>query len=65
MDLSVRLAAHWLAAYTLDIANVRQRSVFRLSKEAFRRAMQERQFLTEQCGTLFGHSLDQVLQHGP
>ena len=64
MELPVRLAKYWLTAYPLIITDVRQCSVFRLCEETFRRSMQECQLLTEQRGSLFGQSLDQVLQHG-
>jgi hypothetical protein len=52
------------ATYTLQIAGLRQGSIFRLHEKALRRAMQQFQLLAKQYGPFFWQRLNQVYQHG-
>ena len=64
LDLPVGLVVPWLAAHTLEIADVRQGAIFRFREKALRRSMQQLQFLTQHRGTLLRQRLNQVFQHG-
>ena len=59
-----RLAVRVLSANSLQIADVRQRSIFRFGKESLGRSVEKVQFVLEARGTLSGEALDQVFEHG-
>jgi hypothetical protein len=51
-------------AYSLEIADLGQRSIFRFREEAFGGSMQHGQLVTKELGTRFGNCLNQAFEHG-
>src|SRR5262245_18822703 len=51
--------------YSLEIADLGQRSILRFREEAFGGSIQHCQLVTKKDGTRLGQCLNQVFEHGP